>query len=975
MFKRLLSSVMVLVLAGVICGTVYAQDEVVVSDTQTWGRFEDNVSDGGIVRVVAGGNLTITERSDIDNDRQLIVEQGGVFTADARVDMNSGGRVIMQGGEFYSNVDFKFPDSSGDQNVQIWVYSGTMVFEGDGIQSFASRGSTLYMGGGVFRAGNANGAGETPGSPSWNIEVIPGYAMFTITDLGDGWVEVAGESPFFASGPDPEDGIDDVLRDGVSLNWTPGEYAATHNVYFGESFEDVNAGTVPTYADLDVNAVALDRLEFGQTYYWRVDEVNGAPDYDVLTGKVWSFQVEPYSRLVPGEALTVTASSSANELSTPERTVDGSGLADDNTHTMRTEDMWFSDNPDLDPWIQYEFDEIQKLDVMNIWNSNSSAEMAIGWSVKDVQIEYSVDGDTWDVLENVNQFNRAPGSSSYDQYDEIDFAGAAAKYVRLNIQSNWGGLLMSYSLSEVQFYVIPAGARLPEPASGSGAVRPDAVVTWRAGRGAEQHSIFVSADADEVAQGLVSPVTTYVNNLDLSTLDLELGQTYYWRVDEVNEAEATSTWAGPVWRFTVADVLTVEDFERFGNESPDRPFQSWLDGFGFSEDEFFAQGYGGNGTGSGIGHDIWSLSSPQYGGDIMETDITSTGVGKALPLYYTNTGGVASETQRTFPAPQDWTLGGVQTLSIAFRGQVGNTGTLYLKIDDVKVTYPLNASHMAMSAWQAWNIELADVGADLSSVSEIAIGVDGSGASGMLLIDDMKLYAQSGEMVSPVDPGNSGLLAQYLFEGNANDSSGRGLHGQMTGSQVASPGVGNQGSAVQINPGGYVDLGNPAALNFDTGDWTIGAWFKTTLADDRGTIVGNGGDDGGGHRYALIIGENQDGVVSLILDDDASKVTVVSSSVVSDDQWHFVAAQREGTEIRVYMDGQLEGADTVDAGYDLSGTSQYNAYIGALTSNSSGSLQKLFNGLVDEVSIYDRALTSEEILWLSGVQSSIHKPF
>ncbi len=65
----------------------------------------------------------------------------------------------------------------------------------------------------------------------------------------------------------------------------------------------------------------------------------------------------------------------------------------------------------------------------------------------------------------------------------------------------------------------------------------------------------------------------------------------------------------------------------------------------------------------------------------------------------------------------------------------------------------------------------------------------------------------------------------------------------------------------------------------------------------------------------------------------------------------------------------------MDPGYDLSGTSQHNAYIGALTSNSSGSLQKLFNGLVDEVAIYNRALSPDEILWLSGVTSPIHKPF
>jgi len=35
------------------------------------------------------------------------------------------------------------------------------------------------------------------------------------------------------------------------------------------------------------------RLEFGQSYYWRVDEVNGAPDFTTFKGDVWSFTTEP----------------------------------------------------------------------------------------------------------------------------------------------------------------------------------------------------------------------------------------------------------------------------------------------------------------------------------------------------------------------------------------------------------------------------------------------------------------------------------------------------------------------------------------------------------------------------------------------------------------------------------------------------------------------------------------------------------
>ena len=798
------------------------------------------------------------------------------------------------------------------------------------------------------------------------------------TPEGDGPPESSRGVRINASAMTPGPGADDVLRDSV-LVWAPGIYAAQHDLYFGDSFDDVNVATVPTAAALDVNAFDPGRLEFGQTYYWRVDEINAAPDRTVFTGDLWSFTVEPYSIPVPGSTIVATASSSSNELSIPETTVNGDGMEADNVHAISAEAMWFSESPDLNPWIQYEFEDVIKLDMMKVWNSNSAAESAIGWGIKDVQIEYSVDRENWDVLEDATQLSRAPGSPTYSQFDEIAFNGAAAKIVRFNILSNWGGVLPSYSLSEVQFSMIPEAARTPGPASGSANMQPDAVVTWRSGRAAAQHTVYVSADQNEVAHGLAPSVSSPTNSIDLSVFGLTMGETYYWRVDEVNEAEAVSVWAGPVWSLSMVGSLTVDDFENYSNVSPDRPFQTWVDGFGYSADEFFPAGYGGNGTGAGIGHDIWSLSSPHYDGELMETSNAIAGSNTSLPFYYSNSGGVASETQRTFAVPQDWTLGGAQTLSIAFSGQAGNTGTLYVKINNTKVTYQLDAGNIAIGAWQVWNIDLTQIASNLSSVSTMAIGVDGAGASGMILIDDMKLYAQPGELITPVPPGSAGLLAQYSFEGNANDSSGNGLNGQMQDSQLVSPGAMNQGSAVQIALGGYVDLGNPTSLDFGTGDWTVAAWFKTGMTGtgdaNKGTIFGKGGDSGGGHRVALIMSETSEGVVTLVCDDDATKIVVNSNSLTNDDRWHFVAGQRQGTEIRIFIDGQLEATGTADAAYDLSGTSQHNAYIGAVTNNGSATLYKLLDGSVDEVAIYNRALSAEELFWLAGRQLPIEKPF
>ncbi|NQV31759.1 MAG: discoidin domain-containing protein, partial [Phycisphaeraceae bacterium] len=331
-----------------------------------------------------------------------------------------------------------------------------------------------------------------------------------------------------ASALQPINEATDVLRD-TDLAWEPGDYAVTHNVYVGDSFDAVDTATVPTASDLTVTSYDPGRMDFGKTTFWRVDEVNGAPDKTVFRGDVWSFEVEPYSIQIPGSTIAVTASSVSNEFSTAEKTIDGSGLGADNTHDMSAENMWFTGAVDLDPWIQYEFDDVIKLDIMTVWNSNGAAESAIGWGVKDVQIEYSVDGENWDVLEGATQLGRAPGLPTYNQPDEIAFNGVAAKVVRLNIASNWGGILMSYGLSEVQFNMIPAAARTPEPVSGSVDVLPTATIQWRAGREADQHTIYASMDQDAVADGTAPSVTSSTHSLDLASLDLELGQTYYWR--------------------------------------------------------------------------------------------------------------------------------------------------------------------------------------------------------------------------------------------------------------------------------------------------------------------------------------------------------------------------------------------------------------------------------------------------------------
>ncbi len=152
-----------------------------------------------------------------------------------------------------------------------------------------------------------------------------------------------------SSAPYPENGATDVPRD-VTLGWTAGEYAATHDVYLGTVFDDVNdadrANPMGVLVSQGQPATTYDppgTLDFGATYYWRIDEVNAAPDFTIYKGEVWSFSTEPMA--YPVENVTVTSNAISQEGSGPENTINGSGLNADDQHSIKSTDMWLGSAP------------------------------------------------------------------------------------------------------------------------------------------------------------------------------------------------------------------------------------------------------------------------------------------------------------------------------------------------------------------------------------------------------------------------------------------------------------------------------------------------------------------------------------------------------------------------------------------------------------------------------------------------------
>jgi glucuronoarabinoxylan endo-1,4-beta-xylanase len=106
--------------------------------------------------------------------------------------------------------------------------------------------------------------------------------------------------PLYAQHPMPVDGAEDVSAD-VILEWKQGGYAEKHDVYFGTDeakVTDANRsnplGVLVSlnHSTTTYNPVGI--LDLNTTYYWRIDEVNAAPDYAIFKGEVWGFKTLPY---------------------------------------------------------------------------------------------------------------------------------------------------------------------------------------------------------------------------------------------------------------------------------------------------------------------------------------------------------------------------------------------------------------------------------------------------------------------------------------------------------------------------------------------------------------------------------------------------------------------------------------------------------------------------------------------------------
>jgi len=458
----------------------------------------------------------------------------------------------------------------------------------------------------------------------------------------NGFVLRSLTNPALASPETPANEATDVPYD-TPLTWTPGQFAQTHDVYLGTESNDVNDAEradpmgVLVSQDQAATSYAPEGVwEFGQTYYWRVDEVNGAPDNAIYKGEVWSFTVEPLSYAIEG--IVVTSNGTPDAGSGPENMVNGSGLSADGQHSVESTDMWLASAPGDEPLtITFEFDRVYKMHEMLVWNYNVAFELLLGFGVKDATVEYSTDGAEWLTLGEA-VLAQATATPDYATPTIIDLQGVPAQYVRLIVNSTYGGM-GQFGLSEVRFMYIPAFAREPQPADGLTDVTPDTTLSWRAGREAALHDVYLGAEPSDLALTASVETTSYAPD------DLEFGMTYYWRIDEVNEADAVTVWEGELWSFATEEFPLIDGFESYDDED-NRIYDTWLDGWV-------------NETGSTVGY----LEEP-----FAERTIVNSGR-QSMPLAYDNSAAPFYSEAEYDLGGMDLDTNGADTLRLFVAGQ------------------------------------------------------------------------------------------------------------------------------------------------------------------------------------------------------------------------------------------------------------------------------------------------------------------
>ena len=414
-------------------------------------------------------------------------------------------------------------------------------------------------------------------------------------------------------------------------------------------------------------------------------------------------------------------------------------------------------------------------------------------------------------------------------------------------------------------------ATKPDPEDGALLADTWVNLSWTPGELAVSHDVYFSDSLDDVNDGTEAAFQGNVAD-DFFIVGfpgfpypegLVPGTTYYWRVDEINDAEPNSPWAGDVWSFSIPSKKAHDPSPADGATFMLTDVElSWTQGFG-------------------------SKLHTVYFGDDLEAVANATG-GQPQAVAAFTPGTLASET------------------------------TYYWRVDE----FDPPATHKG----DVWSF---------STVPDIPIA----------------------------DPN---LLCWWKFDAEAGstalDHSGHGQHGRLEGDAQWVDGM--VGGALEFDGTGDRVVDDTAASYLNGLDAiTVCMWIKSDLVGTNKGFI-NGEDPDGGDNFVTmrydVAGANGGGtnVLKMAVTSTEAEQQLESSNNAQATDWQHVAmVWASGQQLAFYIDGRLNAPTDNYAATTGTTTGCTKLIIGAGSNDASGG----WDGLIDDVRIYDKALTAEEI--------------
>jgi hypothetical protein len=185
---------------------------------------------------------------------------------------------------------------------------------------------------------------------------------------------------------------------------------------------------------------------------------------------------------------------------------------------------------------------------------------------------------------------------------------------------------------------------------------------------------------------------------------------------------------------------------------------------------------------------------------------------------------------------------------------------------------------------------------------------------------------------------NNSLVGWWKLNGDTTDSSGKNNNGTNYG---ATPISGKLGGAMSFDGvSDYINIGNFLTSNLS--EFTFSVWIKTSSLV-RGVPLAWGY----GYRYFRI---GVGGIIYFTVDDSSSGAAF-SETIVTDGEWHHIVGVGKSGDSNIYIDGVKEGNSTKNILWTGS-----RLIAGAMAGGTAS-----FNGSIDDVQIYNRALSSDEV--------------